>query len=135
MRDIGVFTSKPVQTAELIEFVESYSSRIGQPCTRREGETVVGRPPDFLWVFDGTAPTDGYFDEEEFQEIESKLGSPPKSYVDIHFTSSDGASALAGAMAQEIKQRWEGIIDYRGAGGQLGVPPDPARSGDGSDRC
>ena len=129
MRDIGVFTSKAVQTAELVEFVRSYSWRIGQLCTRRDGETVVGRPPDFLWVFDGTAATNGYFDEGEFHLIESKLGSPPKSYINIHFTSTVGASALANALAQEIRREWDGIIDYAGAGGQLGEPPEGTHRG------
>jgi hypothetical protein len=132
MRDIGVFTSKAVQTAELIEFVQSYSSRLGQPWAKRPGETVVGHPPDVLYVFDGTAATDGYFSEEEFELIASRLGSPPQSYVNIHFTSTDTAFRLADAMAHEVRREWNGIIDYGGAGGQLGVPPETVQQKNGS---
>ncbi len=123
MRDIGVFTSKGVPTEQLVDFVRSYSLRVGQPCEKRHDESVVGSPPNVLYVFDGTAATNGYFSEEELQRVESRLGSAPQGYVSIHFTSSDGAFALADALAHEISRTWEGIIDYNGAGGKLDMPP------------
>jgi hypothetical protein len=122
MRDIGVFTSKSLRTEELVEFVRSWSARVGQPCDKRTNESVVGDMPDLLYVHDGTAVTNGYFSEEEKNAIESKLGSTPEGYVSIHF-KSDGASALANELAHEISRMWEGIIDYGGWGGGLGVPP------------
>jgi hypothetical protein len=132
MRNVGVFTSHRVQTAELVEFVSSYSARIGQPFSKRSGETVVGHSPDVLYVFDGTAATDGYFGEDERGLIASRLGAAPQSYINIHFASTDTAFKLADAMAQEVRRKWDGIIDYGGTGGQLGVPPETVRQSDGS---
>jgi len=123
MRDIGVFTSKIVLTEELLEFVRSYSARVSQRYEKRTDESVVGDPPDVVYVFDTTAPSNGYFSEEEKKAIESKLGSTPEGYVSLHFTSTDVAFARADKIAQEISRIWEGIIDYGGAGGELCVPP------------
>ena len=47
------------------------------------------------------------------------------------FTSLPVASGLAGAMAQEISRIWQGIVDYSGAGGKLGVPPVSESAEDG----
>jgi hypothetical protein len=123
MRDIGVFTSKGVSTEELVECVRSYTLRVGQPYEKRSGESVVGRPPDVLYVFDATRATNGYFSEIEREAIESRLGTTPEGYISIHFTSTDAAFALADEMAHEITRIWEGIIDYSGTGGKLGAPP------------
>ena len=123
MRDLGVFTSKPISSRELVEFVRAYARRVGQPFEKRSEESVVGTPPDVLYVFDATAVKHGFFSEEEKAVIESRLGSAPKGYVSIHFTASDAAAGLADEMAKEIGRVWNGTIDYSGAGGQLGVPP------------
>lgn len=87
MRDIGVFTSKPLSSHELVEFVRSYSLHVGQPVEKRPDESVVGNPPNVLYVFDATAANHGYFSEEERVAIQSTLGSAPESYVSIHFTT------------------------------------------------
>ena len=127
MRNIGVFTARPIQPAELVEFVSSYSSSLGQQSTRRDGETIVGNEPNFLYVFDETSVEQGYAAEEDSRLVESKMGTHPKSYVNMHFTSTEGAASLAEAFAQEIRRRWNGIIDYSGAGGDLDVPPEHHR--------
>lgn len=85
MRNIGVFTTKPVRTVDLIELVQSHSLRVRQPCARGHEETVVGRLPDLVHVSDRTVAEDGYFGDEELKLLESKLGSGPQGYVDIHF--------------------------------------------------
>lgn len=130
MRDVGVFTSKSVSTEQLIELVRSYCMRADQPLEKRQGESVVGRSPDVLYVFDATAPSNGYFSEEEKKAIESKLGSTAEGYVSIHFTSTDAAFRLADDLAHELSRKWDGTVDYSGAGGGLGVAP--ARLADGA---
>ena len=132
MRDLGVFTSKPISSHELVEFVRAYSLHVGQPFEKRADESVVGSPPDVLYVLDATAAKQGYFSEEEKSVIQSKLGFAPQGYVSIHFTATDAASGLAEGMAQEIGRIWNGIIDYSGAGGKLGVPPVRQPAEDGS---
>lgn len=132
MRDLGVFTSKPISTYELVEFVRAHSSHVGQPFEKRPDESVVGNPPDVLYVFDATVAKHGYFSDEEKAVIQSMLGSAPEGYVSIHFTTSDAAAGLAEGMAQEICRIWRGIIDYSGAGGKLGVPPARPPTKDGS---
>jgi len=123
MRDVGVFTSESVSTEQLIELVRSYCLRANQPLERRQGESVVGRPPDVLYVSEATAPSNGYFSEEEKQTIESKLGSTAEGYVSIHFTSTDAAFKLADELAHELSRKCSGIVDYSGTGGGLGLAP------------
>ena len=48
MRDIGIFTSKRVPLEELVEFMRSYASGVGQPLERRSHESVLGEPPAFF---------------------------------------------------------------------------------------
>jgi len=123
MRDLGVFTSVAISSSELVEFVRAFAMRDGQPFEKRSEESVVGTPPDVLYIFDTTAPNEGYFSDDEKAVIQSKLGCAPEGYVSIHFASGDGAFGLAERMAREVVRAWKGLIDYRGAGGQLSVPP------------
>jgi len=123
MRDLGVFTSKPISSDELVEFACAYARRAGRSFEKRSEVSVVGTPPDVLYLADATAVQNGYFAEEEKAVVTARLGADPAGYVSIHFTSSDAAAGLADEMAKEIGRLWEGIVDYSGAGGQLGVPP------------
>ena len=125
MRDNGVLTAEPVPTDELVEFVRSFASRVGQPYEKRPGESVVGEPPDVLYVFDTTAPTDCYFSPEEKVAVESKFGGQVNGCVSVHFTLTDAAFALGETLAGEIARRWIGKLDYSGAGGAFGVPRGP----------
>lgn len=127
MRNIGVFTSNPVESIELVQFLAEYSSTMDQPLSRREHETVIGREPDLLYVFDRTSLEDEYFDPNDLEQVQTKLGTTPRSYVNVHFTSTEAAAALAEAVAGEITRKWGGVIDYTGAGGQVGVRPTPSR--------
>jgi len=124
VRDIGIFTSKRVPLEELVEFMRSYASGVGQPLERRSHESVLGEPPDVLYVLDATAATDGYFSDEEKAAIESKLGATLEGYVSVHFTSTHNAFTLADALAHEIGRMWHGILDYSGTGGGLAFPPN-----------
>lgn len=123
MRDICILTTKIVPTEELVEVLGSFALQTSQPFERRAGQSVVGEPPDFLWVFDDTAPTNCYFSEEEKAAIEAKLGATAEGCVSVHFTSTDGAYVLAESLAREIGRRWQGTLDYSASGGSFGVPP------------
>ena len=116
-----------VPLEELVEFMRSHASGVGQPLERRSDESVLGEPPDVLYVLDATAATNGYFSDEEKAAIESKLGATLEGYVSVHFTSTHSAFTLADALAHEIGRMWHGILDYSGTGGWLGIPP-PTRS-------
>jgi hypothetical protein len=132
MRDLGVFTSTPMSSSELVELVRGYSLHVGQPFEKRPDESVVGSPPNVLYVSDATAVTNGYFSEDEAVVVESALGSAPMGYISIHFTNTDVAFRLAEGMAQEIRRLWHGVIDYGGAGGSLGMAPVRASTQDES---
>ena len=56
MAQVGELEAKGVWTEELVEFVRSFALRVGQPNERRPHESVVGEPPDALYVFDTTDP-------------------------------------------------------------------------------
>ena len=129
MRDIGIFTASTVPIDRLVEFMRAYSSRRGRPMERRHTESVVGVPPDVVYVSDTTTPSAGYFSEDEKYAIESHLRSPIEGYLSIHFTSTEAAFDLADELAHEFAHAWAGIIDYTGAGGTLGVPPERRRGG------
>jgi hypothetical protein len=129
MRDIGVFTAKTVPTEQLIAFVRSYALRVGLPFEKRQDESVVGHPPDVLYVFDTTTASNGYFSKAEKEAIESKLTSTVQSYLSVHFASTDVAFNLANDLASELSRKWKGIIDYSGTGGALGDPPPRPEGG------
>ena len=130
MRDLGIFTSKPVSSQELVNFLRSYSSAIGQAFEKRAQESFLGNQPDVVYIADSTEAKQGYFSDEEKVAVEKELGSALQSYISLHFTSSDAAAALALRTAREIAQMWTGIIDYSGAGGGLGVAPVKRATGD-----
>jgi hypothetical protein len=125
MRDIGIFLAKPLSTAELVDFLRSHASTRRLSWNKRADESVIGRTPDVLYVFDPTDGGDAIYSDDERRDVESRLGSTVQSYVSIHFTSTDGALDLATELAERLKQKWGGIIDYSGSGGDLEVPPKP----------
>jgi len=122
MTDLGVFTSKPISTHELVDCVRAYALRIGQRFEKHPTESRVGTFPDLLYIADRTAPEHEIFTEEEAADLESSLGFAQKGYVSIHFKTA-GAAVLAEGLAQEIRGGWQGVIDYSGAGGDRGVRP------------
>ena len=124
VRDIGIFISNRVSLEELVEFVRSYASGVDQPIERRSNESVLGEPPDVLYISDETAPTNGDFSDKDKAAIEARLGATVESYISIHFTSTDDAFTLADGLAHQIGRLWRGILDYSGTGGGLASPPN-----------
>ena len=134
MRDICILTAESASTEELIEFMRSFALRQDQPYSRRVHESVVGEPPDVLYVFDTTDPTDCYFGPAEKVAIELKLGARLNGCVSVHFTSTDAAYALGDTMAREIARRWHGKLDYSGTGGAFEMPPIQGEAQDANRR-
>jgi hypothetical protein len=123
MRNIGVFTARRVETNELVTFLQMFGARDATPWTNRRGEIIMGVEPDLVYILKDTALANGCADERELKDLRGVLGTAPASYIDLHFTSTPLAFPLADRIAREVKQEWQGVIDYSGAGGDLGTPP------------
>ena len=123
MRNIGVFTARRVATNELVTFLQTIAARDATRLTTQKGEIIIGAGPDLVYILEDTALTSECADEAVFQDVQGVLGTAPASYIDLHFTSTSRAFPLADRIARELKQEWHGVIDYSGAGGDLGIPP------------
>jgi len=122
MQDIVVITPKTIPTDEFVAFVRAYASRIGQPLQRRERESVIGREPDTLSIVDDTAARNAYFSDEEKTALEAILSFAVKGCASFRF-ETEIAFRFADDLAREVQRRWDGVIDYSGAGGGLGTAP------------
>ena len=123
MRNIGVFTVMPVDRDALLEFLREYAAHQEMEWSDSGGQVILtSRLRDRLYVLRDTASENGCA-PEEVEAIERVIGVAPAGYVDVHFTSTDGAFPIADRLAREIQKRWPGVIDYSGAGGDLGTAP------------
>ena len=127
MRNIGVYTTKPVDRDALVELLREFAAQqaLGWSDPSDPGGQVIltSRSRDGIYVLKDTAVANGCVDGQELEAIKRAIGVSPASYVDLHFTSTPGAFPLADRLAREIQARWPGVIDYDGAGGGLGTVP------------
>lgn len=125
MRNLGLLTKRPVSTTEVEDFVQAKGGEIqvfhGPGGTIRQ--LVIGVDQDWVFFAKDTAISNAYFDEDELRAEEAQLGFRPQAYVDLHFTSTEGAFKLAEQLVLEMQSAWDGVVDYSGAGGGLGIPP------------
>jgi hypothetical protein len=123
MKDIGILTGKAVPTSGLRDVIESFSRDRGLEVKQTDSESVVGRLPDAVYVKNLTPENNAYYDDGERRDLELKIGFEVGGYVSIHFTATDVASRLANELAEYVVQTWGGVIDFSGAGGDVGSAP------------
>jgi len=131
MRNIGLLSGSAISTQELEEFLKTKGAQqrtLRAPNGSSVSELVIGHGTDWVHVSSDTSVANAYFDEEELRGGTTELGFTPRSYVDLHFTSTSGAAALADSLANAMRARWGGTLDYSGAGGKLGEPGTLANS-------
>src|SRR5262245_36720414 len=125
MRNLGLVTKSSVSTTEVEDFVLAKGGEFqvfsGSPAPIKRGVICAG--PDCVFINTDTAISNAYFDEDELRAEETQLGFRPQAYIDLHFTSGEGAFKLAEQLVQEMQSVWDGVVDYSGAGGGLGTPP------------
>lgn len=123
MRDIGIFTTEAVPTEGLRELINTFSEAQRVGVKHEQSESVIGGLPDVLYVRNLTPANNAYYGEDEKRNLELKLGFTIKGFVSIHFTSSDTAHRFANDLAEMACRAWGGVVDFRGAGGDVGSPP------------
>ena len=116
MKNLGVFMPSVVDLAELERLGLSLGGiAISEKAMR------FGNHPNEAYLDLNTELSNGCFDEEEFRALINDLGFTPESYVSVHMNYSREAYLLALKIAKSIKSRWDGEVDFSGAGGKLGA--------------
>jgi len=114
MRNFGIFLPCAVSSAELAAFGLGAN---GIPMGK--SEQIFGEAPDAAYLCLAAELSNGCFDDEEFERLQADLAFTPKAYVSIHMSSTKAAYDRALEIAEAIRQRWGGRIDYSGAGGTI----------------
>jgi hypothetical protein len=117
MKNLGIFLPVPILVDELAKLgIELGGKQIGEATLR------FGEIPEEAYLDLATDLSNGCFDEEEFVMLQTQLGFTPASYVSIHLNYTQPAYAAALKIAECVRDRWGGVIDYSGAGGTIEDP-------------
>jgi hypothetical protein len=123
MRNVGIFTCDGVELDALEAFLAERNAIVDETVTAQGlRSALLGSGDATAWVALDTSLSQAVFDANDLQSLRAELGFDPKSYVDVHFSSTDASLELAMTIAGEIAARWHGRIDYSGAGGSWEPP-------------
>jgi len=124
MRNVGIFTRDCVELDALEAFLAERNAVVDETVTSLGtlSSALLGSGDATAWVALDTSLSQAVFDANDLQSLRTQLGFDPKSHVDIHFSSTDASLVLAMTIAGEIAARWNGRIDYSGAGGSWDPP-------------
>jgi len=108
MRNLIVIIKENVS----LEMLKSYTLNQGgywndEP-TLNQGVIEEGSEVIYLTVDDNFELD---YEPSELIELTQKIGSQPKSIIDIHISNSENSDELAEKIAEDIIKKWGGVID------------------------
>lgn len=108
MRNIVVVTKEDVSLGMLKDYVINQGGYWNDEPTLNQGVIEEGNKAIYLEI---DSDFDLDYEPNELVKLSQKIGSQPKSIIDIHISNTEKSDELAEKIAENIIEKWGGLVD------------------------